>query len=178
LISRTLPRATAALATAALAISLSLAAGAQEPVRHPIVQATRPSLGVTLGDPTGLTFKQYLSSGNAWDVNLGLAYGPGFRLSVDYLWGLTRAVRARQLDVNVYLGAGPMIGVLRGPCGPRFFECSGAGDLYVGARVPLGVEVALREAPFVFGIELAPGFAIAARGGFVLDFLFAARLLL
>jgi hypothetical protein len=133
-------------------------------------------LGLTIGDPFGISLKRYLGTANAWDVYAAFAYGPGIRFGGDWLWNLGRLIAERKFELDLYAGVGPFIGALSDPCGPGFINNRCNGDLYLGARVPLGVELLLREAPVTFGLELAPGIAFApGRAGLLLDFLLAVR---
>jgi len=142
------------------------------PVRRP----ARWGLGLTIGDPFGVTLKRYLGNENAWDVYAAFAYGPGVRFGGDWLWDLGRMVAERKFDLDLYAGVGPFFGVLSDPCGPGFINDRCNGDAYFGARVPLGIEMLLREAPVTIGLEIAPGVGFApGRSGFLLDFLLAVR---
>jgi hypothetical protein len=134
----------------------------------------RTGFGITVGDPFGLSLKHW-GAGAAWDVNLALAYGPGFRFGADYLWTLGRLTSRSNFDLNLYAGAGPFVGILRDTCGLGFFGNRCNNDVYFGARVPLGVEMLL-AAPFEFGLEVAPGLGFAGGSpGFVLDLFLALR---
>lgn len=115
------------------------------------------SLGLMLGDPTGVLMKQDLGGANAWDVGLGV--GPGLRLHGDYLWGLTQLLSdTSTLTLDMYLGAGPVLGIGRGWCGTAYNprgDCG--GGVFGGVRVPFGLDARLTRAPVAFGLELAPG---------------------
>jgi len=140
----------------------------------------RWGFGLTLGDPFGLSLKHYLRAGNAWDLYMAFAYGPGFRFGGDWLWTLGTVVRERKFEVNTYAGVGPFIGAFSGPCGVRFgiYSNCGSGSAFFGARVPLGLELLLREAPLSLGLEVGPGIAFYSGGAdFLFDFLLAIRYL-
>jgi hypothetical protein len=139
----------------------------------------RWSAGIMIGDPFGLTFKKYLGR-DAFDVDLGVAYGPGLRFGVDYLWGLAQlAPGSSTVGVVLYLGAGPFVGSLSRPCGPFFGDRCGGGDLYLGGRVPLGLEMIFRRAPVAVGLEMAPAIAfVPGEAGFLFDALLTARVML
>jgi|ERR1041384_8341144 hypothetical protein len=134
--------------------------------------------GFTLGDPFGLTLKHYLGGSQAWDLYAAFAYGPGIRFGGDWIWTLGRAVKARQLDLDVYVGAGPFLGSFRGPCGPGWLNNPCNGDLYFGGRVPFGAEMLFKEAPVSVGVELGPGIWFAPGGAqLFLDLAFVFRFL-
>lgn len=146
---------------------------------EPVARPARWGFGFMLGEPFGLSLKRYLGGVNAFDVYASPADGPGIRFGGDWLWNLGRAEHGRQFDIDIYAGVGPTIGSFQGGwCGPGFYgsRC-GNGNLYIGGRIPLGVEMLLREAPFSFGLEVAPGIAFAPDGFLLFDFLFAVRFL-
>jgi hypothetical protein len=146
---------------------------------QPVAEPQRWSAGVMLGDPFGLTFKRYLGR-DAFDVNLGVAYGPGLRFGGDYLWGLAQLTPGSHvLGLVLYLGAGPFIGSFQHPCGPYFGDRCANGDVYIGGRVPFGLEAIFRQAPVAVGLEMAPAIAFApGESGFLFDALLTARVLL
>ena len=161
----------------ALACALLLAGGSAWGAG--LARVHRPArwgLGLTLGDPFGVTLKRYLGNENAWQAYAAFAYGPGVRFGGDWLWNLGALAAEPQFDLDAYVGVGPFVGVLSDPCGPGFLKDRCNGDAYFGARAPLGLEMLLRRAPVSFGIEIAPGVGFApSRSGFLLDFLFAVR---
>lgn len=140
----------------------------------------RWSLGAMLGTPTGFTAKRYLGGSDAFDINLGAAYAPGLRFGVDYLWGLAQLLSNNSaLNLDFYLGAGPFVGTLQGPCGGWSWGAACNGDLYVGGRMPIGLEAVFKRVPFTVGLEIAPGLALSAgRTGFLLDSVLIGRVLL
>lgn len=147
----------------------------------PVSEPPRWALGVSLGEPTGVTVKRYLGGRDAFDLNMDVVYGPGFRLGADYLWGLAQLLPSRSAaDLNFYLGAGPFLGNLQGPCqGFGNWRNGCNGDLYGGARAPLGLEAVFKRVPVTVGLELAPGIAFApGRAGFLLDASLIGRVLL
>jgi hypothetical protein len=130
-----------------------------------------------LGDPLGLSLKHYLGGANAWDAYVAFAYGPGIRFGGDWLWNLGRIAQHRKFDLDLYAGVGPFIGTFQGPCGGFFNRCN--GEAYFGGRVPIGIEMLLKEAPLTLGLEVAPGIGFASGGaGLLIDFVFLVRFLL
>lgn len=147
-------------------------------------EAAKPSrraswgLGFMLGEPTAFTVKHWLGGPNAIDLALGT--GPGLRLHGDYLWGLSRLASSRDIDLDLYVGAGGAVGLGDGWCGfyrgRRFCDDDRA---WIGARIPFGLDLLLRQAPLEFGLEVAPGIAIGEPGvGGLLDVAFIVRVLL
>ncbi len=146
-----------------------------------VSEPARWALGVKIGEPTGVSVKRYLGGRNAFDANVDFVYGPGFRVGADYLWGLAQLLSDRSTaDLNFYLGAGPFVGTLQGPCdgfGGWRRECN--GDLYVGGRMPIGLEAVFKRVPVTIGLEVGPGLAFApGRAGFLFDTSLLARVLL
>lgn len=148
----------ALLATALVATALGVVAA---PVRADAVsQPAGWGLGLMLGAPTGLTLKYWTGAANALDLGLGV--GPGLRVHGDYLWGIAQLLSNKSdLTLDLYVGAGPVLGVSRGWCGtafrPRPKGGCREGALFVGARVPFGLDARVTRAPVTFGLELAPG---------------------
>ena len=126
--------------------------------------------GVGLGD--GLFVQRTGTEAGKWRA--------GLRVGVDYLWGLAQLLSDRSaLDLDFYIGAGPFVGSLRGPCGGWEWGTTCNGDLYLGGRVPIGLEAVFKRAPVAVGLELAPGLAFSAgRSGFLLDTVLTLRVLL
>jgi hypothetical protein len=163
------------------AVLALLLAAAPAFAREGLEPATRPArwgIGIMLGEPFGITLKRYLGGSQAWDAYAAFADAPGIRFGADWIWILGTAARARQFDLDIYLGVGPFIGAFEGACGPRFFNNSCNGDIYFGGRVPVGAEMLFKEAPVSVGVELAPGLGFApGSAGLLLDFLLAVRYL-
>ncbi|HUJ25215.1 MAG TPA: hypothetical protein VLW85_04300 [Myxococcales bacterium] len=164
---------------AALALLLAAAPALAAPEGlTPVSRPARWGFGVLLGDPFGLSLKRYMGGAQAWDAYAAFAYGPGIRFGADWIWILGRAVQARQVDLDVYVGAGPFIGSFRGPCGVAYLNYACNGDVYFGGRVPIGAELLFKEAPVSVGAELAPALLFAPGGALLyLDFLLAIRVL-
>ncbi len=157
-------------------LGLALDAGAA-PVRQP----SSLGLGFMVGSPTGLTGKYWLGGSDAIDAGLG--FGPGFRVQASYLWGLAQLLRSTgDAQLDFYVGLGGLVGSGRGWCGwydggRRYAACG--GDPYLGARLPVGIDLRLRQAPLSFGFEIAPAIAMGPHGaGGFLDALLFARVVL
>lgn len=143
------------------------------PVNHP----DRWALGLMLGGPTGISAKHWLGGSDAIDIGLGT--GPGLRLHADYLFGLAQLLsNTRDAKMDLYLGVGGVVGVARGWCGyyDRRRYCD--GDAFVGARVPIGLDITLRRVPLEFGLEFAPGIWFPGPAHGLFDAFLFARVLL
>jgi len=129
--------------------------GAPSARAEPVNQPAGWGLGLMLGYPLGLNAKYWLGGPNAFDLAFG--GGPGLRLHGDFEWGLAQVLKNKSdLTLDLYLGAGGAITFPSGFCGPygdRFCD----HKVFVGARVPFGIDARLRKAPVDFGLELAPG---------------------
>jgi hypothetical protein len=143
-----------------------------------VSEPRRWGLGIQIGAPTGLTLKRYLGR-DAIDFYVGGVYGPGLRVGADYLFGLAQLADSPSVNLDLYVGVGPFVGLLRGPCaGVSSWPGTCDGDGYLGGRVPIGLELVSKRAPFSLGLELAPAFAVAPnRAGVLLDVNLAARVL-
>jgi hypothetical protein len=163
-----------------LPLALLVCAGAARADLPPVSEAPRWSVGLMFGAPTALTAKRYLGGANAFDIGFGGALGPGVRVFGDYLLGLAQLPsESPNAAINVYLGAGPMLGVFSGTCAIINSNRCGGGDVYLGMRVPFGVEAVFRRTPLALGIEVAPGIIFYSGGGSgTLDLALTIRLLL
>lgn len=166
------------IAAALLSSAPALARESRLPLRSGLEPAAMPdrwAIGFMLGNPFGLSLKRYMGV-NAFDLYVA-GGAPGFRFGGDYIWNLGRLERHPKFDLDLYAGVGPFVGVESGYCGVHYLSCN-TGDAYVGGRVPVGVELLLKEAPLAFGLEVAPGFGFGAHEwGFLLDLLLNVRIL-
>jgi hypothetical protein len=112
-------------------------------------------LGLMLGYPLGLNAKYWLGGANAFDLAVG--GGPGLRFHGDYEWGLAQVLKNKSdLTLDLYLGVGAAVAYASGFCG--YYGNNFCQDrVFVGGRVPFGIDARLRRAPVDFGLELAPG---------------------
>src|SRR5262245_7697593 len=90
-----------------LIVALPLTAGAR-----PVSERSRWGLGFMIGQPTGLTLKHWLGGSDAFDIGVG--GGPGIRAHGDYLFGLANLSSGGDLNVDLYVGPGAIVGVDRG----------------------------------------------------------------
>jgi hypothetical protein len=116
-------------------------------------------IGLMLGEPTGISGKQWISSRNAIDGGLAWSFRQSgfFHLHADYLWHFFDVIRSEERFVP-YGGLGGRLGATRGDAllGVRFV----GGLLFLPRTVPLDVFVEL--AP-VF--DLAPATRVDGNGG-------------
>jgi hypothetical protein len=105
-------------------------------------------IGLVLGDPSGLSAELRLGGHTSLDLAVGVDrwYGNDLYVHADYLVYLVNLANGGSVDVPIYLGVGPVIWQHDDP----------NGNLHVGARVPIGIAIALRRTPVQFFFELAP----------------------
>lgn len=107
-------------------------------------QERRFSLGIIIGEPTGVSGKLWTSSVNAFDA--GLAYSfrrKGYvHMHVDYVWHFPNVVQSPERFV-------PFAGI-----GGRL--ATGRADGFFGARFVGGLSWYPRNAPFELFVEFVP----------------------
>jgi len=104
-------------------------------------------LGIMIGEPTGLSWKQWLGHRTALDggVAWSLDRDASTHIHVDYLFHDLDAIRAEDDVIPVYYGIGGRIKL-----------AEGKHDDWIGVRVPLGLCYQLRTAPLDFFVEVVP----------------------
>jgi hypothetical protein len=123
-------------------------------------------LGVIIGEPTGLSAKNWVSSRNAVDAGLAWSFRHSgfFHVHADYLWHTPRDSEVPG-TLAFSVGAGGRLGVK-------------PGSVLVGVRVPLGIVYWPRDTPLDFFLEVAPVLDLApttelsANGGIGARFFF------
>lgn len=120
-------------------------------------------LGVTLGDPTGLSGKYFMNNQTA--VDGAIAYGSHeLILYGDYLKHFPGAL-GRQNEfvsqLNPYVGIGPVLAFGDGnnKHNHRFMD-DDDDDFAFGGRIPLGIEWLPNNVPLGVSLEIAPGMRI------------------
>lgn len=102
------------------------------------------SVGIILGEPTGLSAKQWLGDAASFDLAVAWSFvGTGaLYVHLDYQQHFD------QLDID------PGLLLLFAGIGPRIY----IGEAFVvGARIPLGIVYHFDQAPIELFLELAPG---------------------
>lgn len=128
-------------------------------------------LGVTLGDPTGLSGKYFLNRDTAIDG--ALSYGSHELIIYgDYLKHFRGAFGRQNAFVAAltpYVGVGPVFAFGNGDHhhNHRFID-DHEDDFGFGGRIPLGVEWKANQVPVGVSLEIAPGMkVIPETDGFV-----------
>lgn len=105
-------------------------------------------VGIMLGEPTGLTFKKWVSDSNAFDAAIGWSFVNDVgtvNMHVDYLWH----------DIKVLQGQGEGLRELSFfyGLGGRFKTTSQA---QIGLRIPLGINYQAVRSPLELFVEIVP----------------------
>jgi hypothetical protein len=139
-------------------------------------------IGLQLGFPTALILK-YMVTGDqaiAGGIGVGSAwvFDPGLSIHVDYLWHPSMLASAAAFNLSWYVGGGGWVSLftyyVRAPYVPGY-RWYGPSNVWLGARVPIGVNLALREVPFEAFIEAAPAILLFPFITFGLGFSIGAR---
>ncbi len=104
-------------------------------------------LGIMVGEPTGLSWKQWLSGRTALDGGLAwsLDNDAEMHIHVDYIFHYYDAIKADDVRIPAYYGIGGRIKM-----GDKHH------DDWIGVRIPLGLNYQLKSAPLDFFIEMVP----------------------
>lgn len=127
-------------------ICFALSAG---PLQAQVSQHDDVGLGVLLGDPSGISYKNYFNPKNAVDAALGWSVRnqDGLYVHADYLWHNYELFQ--DMDGSVEQG---LVGFYYG-VGARVF----IGDVSdLGVRIPVGVNYMFQNDPLEIFIELVP----------------------
>lgn len=139
------------------------------PQRYSGPELSRPTgLGMMIGEPTGISFKHWVSRKNAFDAGFAWSFagrGEELHIHADYLWHMPlKSADPAIRRTNFYIGVGGRV---------RF-----ENDSRVGARVPLGLVHFIKDTPLDVFIEvapimdLAPETEVSANGGLGLRYFF------
>lgn len=139
------------------------------PQRYSGPQMNHPTgLGMMIGEPTGVSFKHWVSQKSAIDAGFAWSFagrGEELHIHADYLWHMPlRSSDPVVRRTNFYVGIGGRV---------RF-----ENDSRVGARVPLGLVHFIKDTPLDVFIEvapimdLAPETEVSANGGIGLRYFF------
>jgi hypothetical protein len=117
-------------------------------------------LGLTLGDPTGISGKYWFSRVHTVDFALGWGFFPynGAALYGDYLYNALNILPhgGPGFDLLFYLGVGGKIGAWNhhwDDANHHHYDEYGFG---LGLRIPFGITMLFSKAPFDLFLELVP----------------------
>jgi hypothetical protein len=108
----------------------------------------RFGVGMMLGEPTGASFKYWLSDASAIDGLMGVSLEEDgdFTIQTDYLYHFNDLVRLNENKLAFYVG-----------CGPRFVARDHEDNLF-GIRTVGGVSYMFDKAPVDLFFEVGPVF--------------------
>ena len=111
-------------------------------------------IGVILGEPTGVSIKNWLSNRQALDAALAWSLDDdgGFHVHGDYLVHHVRSWRVPELrgGMRFYYGVGLRLRTY------RHDHKGDNGDTLFGVRFPLGLNYVFHSVPFDFFVEVVP----------------------
>lgn len=110
-------------------------------------QKSGVGIGVMFGEPTGLSFKGWLSERSAIDGGLGWSFvkDGSVHIHVDYLYHFYNVFGTP--NVPLYLGVGGRI---------KMQNKEHNSDTRIGIRIPFGIAFQFTEAPVDIFLEIAP----------------------
>jgi hypothetical protein len=102
-------------------------------------------IGIILGEPTGISFKTWISERSAIDAGAAWSFpGAGaFHTHVDYCWHNFSIIRLQEGKMPLYVGLGGRM------------QVSGR-DVFLGARVPIGLAYIFAEDRLDVFLETVP----------------------
>jgi hypothetical protein len=115
-------------------------------------------LGIILGEPTGISFKQWLTEHHAIDAAAAWSFGneSAFQVHMDYLFHGPISAGVDHGGFLYYVGVGGRLKATE-------------GDSRIGVRVPLGLDYLFDNAPMDFFFEIAPIMDLAPETEFTLN---------
>ena len=124
----------------------------------PIHQGRNFGLGLVAGEPSGLSWKYWQGSTNAFDGTLAWSFLDAgyFRANAGYLWHNYKAIKVEQGKMPLYYGVGATL------WGGHFHDHDGAN---IGVRGVIGMEYIFKGAPFDLFLELAPTLDLVPASG-------------
>ncbi len=105
-------------------------------------------IGIILGEPTGVSFKKWVSDSNAYAAALGWSFigdTAAINMHIDYLWHDHKILQGKEnalSEISFFYGLGG-----------RFKM---AGQTQVGLRIPLGINYQAVKSPLEVFLEIVP----------------------
>ncbi|HPQ42548.1 MAG TPA: hypothetical protein PLV45_19405 [bacterium] len=159
----------------AIIMGLLLAAGMIIPAGTHAAPRNGFGAGVVIGEPTGLTFKKWISDTTAWDAGIAWSFSENdsLHLHFDYLahwFGRVSGLETRG-RLPVYIGLGVRVKLEE--------DNNGRGknndDTLIGVRVPFGITYLLADAPIDLFAEIVPVLDVVPDTDFDLNAAIGAR---
>jgi hypothetical protein len=145
----------------------------------------RLGLGLELGWPSGATATVMLRPAHGLRVGVGaftgLSYAePALALRAEWLWHPFRASRSSAFDLHTHVGAGLGVVVLPLPDQRTSLPVAawyrGPTQMWNAVRVPLGIDLALHDAPVDITLDVVPLVLVFPGAGLGLDVALGTRL--
>ncbi|MCD4735049.1 MAG: hypothetical protein K8R53_03310 [Bacteroidales bacterium] len=107
-------------------------------------QESGPGIGIVVGEPTGVAFKQWIGKTNAVDAALAWSFvnNSSLYLHADYLWHNFNLIEIEEGSFPIYWGVGGRI---------KFTK-----HTRVGVQVPLGISYIFDSTPLDVFLEIRP----------------------
>ncbi len=102
-------------------------------------------VGIMVGQPTGLSLKDYISTDHAWDAGITWSFygGQYIGVHVDYLLHNFGIIRVNEGQLGLYMGIGAYVGLASNWVG-------------IGARVPFGINYIFKGTHVEIFLEAVP----------------------
>lgn len=122
--------------------------------------------GIIIGEPTGLSAKFNLGSGNAIDAGLAWSFKnpSGMHVHADYLYHAYNLIRVSSGKLPVYFGIGGRIKFKNNEAGSN-----NDNSATIGVRIPVGLSYEFATAPLDLFLEIAPTLNLAPKTEFDLN---------
>lgn len=125
-------------------------------------------IGLQVGAPTALTGKFMLTPESGLVVGIGAGYGfffdPALSLHVDYLYHPSVLFQNEGVKLSWFIGGGGWLGLFQTRRGYNFvvpgYTYYFGSPLFLAARVPIGISLALQSIPLEFYLEGVPAISI------------------
>ncbi len=151
-----------------IAVLVGLAASAASAA---VAREGSVGLGLTLGDPTGITAKYWFDDKSAVDVAAAWSLdGDSFNLHADYLLHSFDKMKGEDLDWAYHYGIGARV---RFPDNNNHHHNN--DNTTLGVRVPLGLDFYPSKSPLELFVEIAPVIDLVPESNFDLEFGVGAR---
>ncbi|MGB1207336.1 MAG: hypothetical protein ACPG5B_16940 [Chitinophagales bacterium] len=117
-----------------------------------VAQNYERAIGVRLGFPAGLTYKQFTNQNTAYEIMAGVYLPRGINRTnggFDVTVILMKETQVMVDELHVFYGGGGHVGSIE-------------SDVNVGLDVIIGLEFALAQSPIAFSFDAKPGLDLAS----------------
>ncbi len=103
--------------------------------------------GVIIGEPTGISLKTWVSANDALDAGVAWSISHGwFHVHADYMRHAFALIPVEKGQLPLYFGGGVKVGF--------------GTDIFLGLRVPVGLDYMFESVPLDVFLEVVPGLGI------------------